>query len=205
MRGSGELRDSVPRARHPAGLRENKARDSSHKDRTERGREEGRRDRARAREQVETAAGMEPSRLTAGSRSTAPTGTASAGATSGFGESLAARGWRCSSTPGPAQPGTAQAVPPRVPQRPPARGAALPGCAPSRAGLPGCSRVPPLPVRAATHIVPLDEFDAFLQRFGDADGLELQSVHAGLCPGHLPRMDAPGTEPRSLGRAAGKG
>lgn len=59
MRGSGELRDSVPRARHPAGLRENKARDSSHKDRTGRGREEGRRDGARAREQVETAA-LEP-------------------------------------------------------------------------------------------------------------------------------------------------
>lgn len=58
----------------------------------------------------------------------------------------------------------------------------------------------------ATHIVPLDEFDAFLQGVGDADGLELESVHPWLCPGHLHRIDAlsPVAEkPREAAASAG--
>lgn len=65
---------------------------------------------------------------------------------------------------------------------------------------------PPCPCRGeagATHIVPLDEFDAFLEGFRDADGLELQSVHPWLCPGHLHRMDALALPRR--GEAAGSG
>lgn len=60
--------------------------------------------------------------------------------------------------------------------------------------------------REATHIVPLDEFDAFLQGLGDADGLELKSVHPWLCPGHLHSIDAlsPGAEkPREAAASAG--
>lgn len=60
--------------------------------------------------------------------------------------------------------------------------------------------VPPGPSEEATHIVPLDEFNAFLQRVGDADGLELQSVHPWLRPGHLHRIYALAPERRSRGR-----
>lgn len=49
--------------------------------------------------------------------------------------------------------------------------------APAPAGAPS----PPPP----TYIIPLDEFDALLEAVGHAHGLELQSVHSGLSPGHL--------------------
>lgn len=77
---------------------------------------------------------------------------------------------------------------------------------PARSMRPARCITPPCPCRSApcgarrggeaTHIVPLDEFDAFLQGVGDADGLELESVHPWLRPGHLHRIDAlsPGAE-----------
>lgn len=154
-------------------------------------------------------------------------GNASAEETSSFGESLGARGCRFSSAPrcgtDPARRRPARTRAPAVPsgrQLPPpppapltghgARGAARPGSLPARRsrGLPPAPC--PLRIRAvpgplgpsdeATHIVPLDEFDAFLQRVGDADGLELQSVHPWLCPGHLHRIYALAPERRSRGR-----
>lgn len=37
----------------------------------------------------------------------------------------------------------------------------------------------------STYIIPLDEFGALLEAVGHTHGLELQSVHSGLSPGHL--------------------
>lgn len=56
---------------------------------------------------------------------------------------------------------------------------------------PHAARPAPCPVPGApsplppTYIIPLDEFGALLEAVGHAHGLELQSVHSGLSPGHL--------------------
>lgn len=91
---------------------------------------------------------------------------------------------------------------------PPAR--SMPPCALHNPAVP----LPPCPVWAkargsreerggeATYIVPLDEFYAFLQGVGDADRLELESMHPWLCPGHLHRIDALSPGPEKLCEAA---